>query len=449
MPIEIWNGSAYVPLSPSGIERAEYWDGSQYRSLWESFTPAYYRDDFNTDRDDGWGPMWTSQSSPAGRVSGGVAVNKVIGSGQSSQWVVGRLNGLPNTDDVVATVKLVKSTVHGQANDMEFVLALRATTTWQSGRAVWFAVYPGSCSINTADGATATARATGGAIPVGSELEFIAVDRYYAIRNVANGNVIVDWIDDSEIVPRAESNRSLWMFQKGNFPVFQSAFSSYAADYVEYQDMQIPAPIYSSRSPETIPSYGGILTIYGTYFLSKPVVKMDGITLPSVELVTRNEIRVQIPATSPGNHTLEYIFPGGKIILTLPVYESTQAPQSMTRPATPTFNAPTRNTSTVTGFSAASGTPANAVANGSELVALTPGNFRVNWKTSSTGSTSGTISLMKNGVALQTVNLANSIDQTVQSVSLAVGDKLRIEINNTSWSATTNVGVASVSISPV
>lgn len=447
MPIEILNGSAYVPVKPDGATRVELFDGSQYRLIWEALVT--HRDDFSTDRTDGWGPLWASQSNPPGRVQDGVAVNKNVTSGQANQWVVGRFTGLPSTNDVKLKVKVVKPPQQRQAEDMEMLFALRAGTTWQSGKAVWFSIYPGSCAIHSADGASFTTRASGGAIPVGSELEMTARGNHYMIRNLTTDTTLVEWLDKDVVVPVTEANRSMWMFQKGNYPIFQSAYGSYAADWLEYGDVSVPAPVGSSVSPSSIFSSGGTVTVNGSNFFTKPLAKVDGTYLPltAVNWISATQVGVTIPALAAGARNLTLEFEHGAVTLPFTAILDARKAVGMQRPASPSFDIHTNNLPMyVDGWAPHASYPDSDVEAYSVLIEGS-GLYNINGVMVLSNGTSVGTTLLKDYDEIQHIASGNTRTFSAQNYYLEAGQRIQFAVIKTT-TASRAVNQANLTIVP-
>ena len=353
MPIEIWDGSQYIEiepvnaqtiLGPNELQHVTTWDGSAWRTIWELETLIVYLENFPIDRTDGWGPDWTTLGgTTTPRIQSGVAVMGPISSG-SGGWCQGRYDPRPGTDDVKATVKVVKPPSQSQANDNELIIGLRGTELFQATGAsgVWFVMYPGSCSIITNIDNVQTARASGGAVAVNSEIECIAMADYYALRNKTTDVTLCEWVDVDGAYAY-EGNRYMHMYQEGNFPMFQSAYGSYGTDWIQYEDIEIPAPTITGFSPASWTTGGGLVAINGTNFFTKPIVKINGVEVSSsdVALIDKSTVWVTSPAIAAGNATVEVIFPYGSDSDVVTVIEDNRVNSGITKSGS--YDIPTAN----------------------------------------------------------------------------------------------------------
>lgn len=197
-----------------------------------------YLENFPTDSTTGWGSDWLNQGgSPTPRIQSGVAVMGSLSNG-SSGYCYSRYNPRPLTDNVQAAVRVVKPPNQAQAQNNELIITLRGTDNFQGAghSGVWFVMFPGECYIQTLINGTVTSRVQGGAVAVNSEIRCIANGNVYTLYNFTTSTTLCTWTDSSNEYAYA-GNRYMHMYQEGNYPIFQQAYGSYGADWIEYKDL--------------------------------------------------------------------------------------------------------------------------------------------------------------------------------------------------------------------
>ena len=202
-----------------------------------------WRDDFPTDSTAGWGANWEKQSSLTPRIQSGVAVMGSIGMG-SSGFVHARFVHTPMTTDVRCDVRVVKPPNQSQATDNELIISLRSSYNFAAAAnnatyGVWFVMYPGQSGIITNINGNTTSRVTGGQVRVNDVISCTAIGNVYRLRNLTLNTTLAEWVDTNNVFPYFDTQNYLHMYQEGNYPIFQTAYGSYGADWLEFGDASV------------------------------------------------------------------------------------------------------------------------------------------------------------------------------------------------------------------